>query len=64
MALVAVAEKEEALIGALDFQAVEAGQGSIGLEITVVFPDLYVSEGAIFPMKGIMELSKWKEISM
>ena len=34
MALVTVAEEEEALIGALDFQAVEAGQGSIGLELS------------------------------
>ena len=53
-----------ALIGVLDFQAVEAGQGSIGSEITVAFPDLYVSEGAILLMKRITELSKWKEISM
>ena len=64
MALVAIAEEEEALIGALDFQAVEAGQGSIDSEITVAFPNLYVSEGAILLMKGITELLKWKEISM
>ena len=40
MALVAVVEEEEDLIGMLDFQVVEAGQGSIGLEITVAFPNL------------------------
>ena len=37
VALVAVAEEEAALIGALDFQAVEAGQGRISLEIIVRF---------------------------
>jgi len=40
VSLFTVAEEEEALIGALDFQAVEAGQGSIGSEISVTFPDL------------------------
>ena len=52
MALVAVAEEEEALIGALDFQAVEAGQGSIGSEITVAFPDLVRVEGSDFANEG------------
>ena len=52
VALVAVAEEEAALIGALDFQAVEADQGRIGSEITVRFQILYVSEGAILPTKG------------
>ena len=52
VALVAVVEEEATLIGALDFQAVEASQGYIGSEITVRFQILYVSEGAIFPMKG------------
>ena len=52
MALVAIAEEEEALIGALDFQAVESGQGSIGSEITVVFPDLVRVEGSDFADEG------------
>ena len=52
MALVAVTEEEEALIGALDFQAVEVGQGSIGLEITVAFPDLVRVEGSDFADEG------------
>ena len=52
VALVAVAEEEAALIGMLDFQAVEADQGHIGLEITVRFQILYVLEGAILPTKG------------
>ena len=52
VALVTVAEEEATLIGALDFQAVEASQGYIGSEITVRFQILYVSEGAILPTKG------------
>ena len=40
------------MIGALDFQAVEAGQGSIGLEITVAFPDLVRVGGSDFADKG------------
>ena len=52
VALVAVAEEEEALIGALDFQAVEAGQGSIGSEISVAFPDLVRVGGSDFSDEG------------
>ena len=52
MALVVVAEEEEALIGALDFQAIEASQGSIGSEITVAFPDLVRVEGSDFADEG------------
>ena len=52
MALVVVAEEEAALIGALDFQAIEAGQGRIDSEIAVCFQILYMSEGAILPAKG------------
>ena len=64
MALVVVIEEEEALIGVLDFQAIEANQGSIDSKITIAFPDLVWVGGAILPTKGITELSKWKEISM
>lgn len=40
MALIAVAEEKEALIGALDFQAVEAGQRRVGSQVPVALPDL------------------------
>nr|POF27204.1 glutamate dehydrogenase 1 [Quercus suber] len=52
VALVAVIEEEEALIDALDFQAVEAGQGSIGSKITIAFPDLVHVGGSDFADKG------------
>ena len=64
VALVVVIEEEEALIGVLDFQAIEANQGSIDSKITIAFPDLVWVGGAILPTKEITELSKWKEISM
>ena len=52
MALVVVAEEEEALIDMLDFQAVEASQGSIGSEITIAFLDLVCVGGSDFADEG------------
>ena len=52
VALVAIAEEEEALIGMLDFRVVEASQGSISSKITIAFLDLVRVGGSDFADEG------------
>jgi len=37
--VIAVAEEEEALVSALDFETVEAGEGGVSAEVAVALPD-------------------------
>ena len=49
---VSVSEEEETLVGAVDFEAVEAGEGGVGAEVPVALPDFVGVGGSDFSDEG------------